>query len=730
MPIKELEFPITPGLELEYDYEYTNGEAASAFTEQEDDDGYFHLVRFKAAETSNVHFSLENLNADLDLYLVPEIKYTEENLPGTSYLTRPRLIQDGGGNWLTLWSDSSSNWGTESEHFFRQLNPIDEELVSGAGYTGYTGYYYLAIGAQNNFEETIESGDLSFSLKIDSKTFDETTLIPNDPLLDKQWYLFNSADDSDSTKNLRTDNIDIHAPEAWKIRHDASDIIVAVIDTGIDTSHPDLKNNLWINPKEIPNNGADDDDNGFKDDIHGWNFAANSPNIETGNHGTHVAGTIGASGNNGIGITGVAWNTQLMSLDVFGGDLDNVDYDEDAAAIRYAVDNGAKVINMSIGSNSKIRPDEFLATFDRNSELGEALQHAKDQDVFIAVAAGNEAEDDTQKWQDVGNLDKSTSKYGVFNKIYSNIAAVGATNAQDARANYSNYGKSVDISAPGGQREKQFIWQSKEDGTSEWVITEELEIFSTVVEGSSADYEDYGYLSGTSMAAPVISGMAALIRAEDSSITAPETLAILRAGARVSDDLKGKVNGGLSADLEQSLLISQAWNGPDTLTQIGQDNAAVLNLSSLTTPQILTGLLTLNREAGDEILIGFYRVADAEGTVLDALGNSIKPGDSNYQSIALNAGNLVDGLTNLEVNNNASKSWDYTLSGLTSGAYLAPYAITADNTWFAWSEANSDGLDHFKVLDANRFGLEDLAGLDSDQDFNDMVMSFASKQIL
>ena len=90
----------------------------------------------------------------------------------------------------------------------------------------------------------------------------------------------------------------------------------------------------------------------------------------------------------------------------------------------------------------------------------------------------------------------------------------------------------------------------------------------------------------------------------------------------------------------------------------------------------------------------------------------------------------MDELTNLDVNDNESKNWDYTLSGLTSGPYLAPYAITGDNIWFAWNEANSDGLDHFKVLGANRFGLEDQSGLDSDQDFNDIVMSFASEQIL
>ena len=232
------------------------------------------------------------------------------------------------------------------------------------------------------------------------------------------------------------------------------------------------------------------------------------------------------------------------------------------------------------------------------------------------------------------------------------------------------------------------------------------------------------------MASPVVAGMAALIRAQDASITATETLAILRAGSDKNPRLTPYVNQGYQADLYDTLRIAQDWRGPDTLTEIGQDDAPVVNLTALTTAQTLTGSLTLERDADNDSLIGFYRVLDADGSVLDPLGNLIKPGDSSYQFVALNPANLVDSLTNFKVKDRSSTSKDYTLTGASYGYYLAPYAITGDNTWFAWEKANSDGLEHFKVLGSNRFGFEDQAGKEADADFNDMVLSFASQEIL
>ena len=299
------------------------------------------------------------------------------------------------------------------------------------------------------------------------------------------------------------------------------------------------------------------------------------------------------------------------------------------------------------------------------------------------------------------------------------------------RSSYSNYGQSITINAPGGDGAS--VITGTKDGPQNTPVYEKdaaTEILSTVPIGTGEIQSDYSYSPGTSMASPVVAGMAALIRAQDASITATETLAILRAGSDKNPRLTPYVNQGYQADLYDTLRIAQDWRGPDTLTEIGQDDAPVVNLTALTTAQTLTGSLTLERDADNDSLIGFYRVLDADGSVLDPLGNLIKPGDSSYQFVALNPANLVDSLTNFKVKDRSSTSKDYTLTGASYGYYLAPYAITGDNTWFAWEKANSDGLEHFKVLGSNRFGFEDQAGKEADADFNDMVLSFASQEIL
>ena len=255
-------------------------------------------------------------------------------------------------------------------------------------------------------------------------------------------------------------------------------------------------------------------------------------------------------------------------------------------------------------------------------------------------------------------------------------------------------------------------------------------ILSTVPVGTGNIGDgNYGYNAGTSMASPVIAGMAGLIRAQNASISAPETLAILRAGAIQNSRLNFGVNQNYQANLYRSLQLAQNWQGPDSLTGIGQEIVPVLNLSSLTTAQRLTGSLGMSGQAAGDSLIGFYQVLDTEGTVIDALGNAVRPGDANYQSVALNSGNLVDGLNGLNLDGNSSLTLDYALSGSLSGVYLAPYVISGADTWFAWNEANADGIDRFKVLGLNQFGFAAMPG-SSGGDFTDVVMSFSSDQIL
>jgi subtilisin family serine protease len=247
----------------------------------------------------------------------------------------------------------------------------------------------------------------------------------NDPYADLQWGLAN-----------------IKAAEAWDIASGKPEVVVAVIDTGVDYRHPDLQGNIWINTVELSGAaGVDDDGNGHVDDIRGWDFAAagNDPMDKDG-HGTHVSGIIAAAGNNGLGISGINWHARIMALKV---EADNGQYFEDfavIAAIRYAIDQGAKIVNCSFGGSARSDNEEAAFT---------AL---KDAGVLAVCAAGNDAwnNDSTAFYPSGYNLD--------------NIISVAASDSEDRLASFSNYGStSVDLMAPG------------------------VSIYSTILEGSETN---------------------------------------------------------------------------------------------------------------------------------------------------------------------------------------------------------------------------------------------------
>jgi len=299
-------------------------------------------------DTQNIYIELSNLNADYDLYLSPE--------EGVNH-------SDQGHIEINSIYANSTQFGTNREIIFAQLPE---------------GSYYLNIKQNRYSQETIDSKKPTGTLTFNSNIFDrKLAKVPNDPFLNSQWYLFNkgyylfdnrNASILDSLNNTEADgiipNADIAAPEAWKTIHSAPDVVVAVIDSGIDIDHQDLKDNIWINKGEIPGNGEDDDGNGKKDDVYGWNVADNTNDIKpkqnwkSSSHGTHVAGTIGASGNNGIGISGVAWDIQLMPIQTEENDTGwflNTD-----KGIRYAAKNNADIANMSFGKSAKRNPEEIM----------------------------------------------------------------------------------------------------------------------------------------------------------------------------------------------------------------------------------------------------------------------------------------------------------------------------------------------------------------------------------
>jgi subtilisin family serine protease len=288
---------------------------------------------------------------------------------------------------------------------------------------------------------------------------------PNDPSYPVMWGLNNVG------QTGGTPDADIDAPEAWDLSTGSTSVIVANIDTGAQVApgasgtvvtHPDLADNLWVNPGEIPGDNIDNDGNGYIDDIHGWNFYNDAAwlfnNASEDEHGTHTAGTIAAVGNNGTGVAGVNWQARVMVLK-FIGPLGGFTSDA-IAAIEYAADNGAQVINASWGGGP------FSAALKAAIEASGC--------VFVA-AAGNGGPD-----QIGDNNDIFPSYPASYNSP--NIISVAATDHNDNRGVFSNFGAaSVDLGAPG------------------------VNILSTV---PNSGYRAY---SGTSMAAPHVSGVAALV---------------------------------------------------------------------------------------------------------------------------------------------------------------------------------------------------------------------------
>lgn len=273
----------------------------------------------------------------------------------------------------------------------------------------------------------------------------------------------------------------INAPAAWGTAT-GTGVVVAVVDTGIDYNHPDLAANVWTNPNEIDGNGIDDDGNGFTDDVRGWNFEFNNNDpIDFNGHGTHVAGTIAAVGNNGIGVIGVAWHAQVMA--VKGLDDSGFGFDFTLApAIMYAANNGADVINASWGTEGT------------SQAIEEAIQYATSLGVVFVAAAGNSSED-------AQNFFPASSPEAI---------TVAASDPFGNFAFFSNFGAKIDVTAPGVdilslQAANSFLGQQVAPG--------------------------YMRLDGTSMATPHVSGVAALALSENPAYSTEQVRQIIRSSA-------------------------------------------------------------------------------------------------------------------------------------------------------------------------------------------------------
>ncbi|WP_138499216.1 S8 family peptidase [Nostoc sp. PA-18-2419] len=256
----------------------------------------------------------------------------------------------------------------------------------------------------------------------------------------------------------------VKAPEVWAKGYTGKGVVVAVVDTGVDRNHEDLKNNIWTNSKEIPGNGIDDDGNGYVDDDYGWNFSDNNNDtLDRNGHGTHVSGTI-AGENNDYGVTGIAYDAKIMPVKVLN-DSGSGSYNSIAKGIRYAVDNGADVINLSLGGKYS------------NRTLESAIDYASSKGVIVVMAAGNDGE--------------SSPDYPARYAYKSGIA-VGAVDRNKNLADFSDRAGTNQIS---------------------YVTAPGVDVYSTVPNNQYATY------SGTSMAAPHVAGVVALMLSANPNLT-------------------------------------------------------------------------------------------------------------------------------------------------------------------------------------------------------------------
>lgn len=328
---------------------------------------------------------------------------------------------------------------------------------------------------------------------VEANTFYKLNSVPNDPLYAIQWGL----------KNLDRIDLDIEAEKAWDITTGSDKVTVAIIDTGITLTQEDLKENIWTNEAEA--NGqpdVDDDGNGYVDDVHGYNFNDEDANIDdTTGHGTMTAGVVGAKGNNGVGVAGVAWNVKIMPLKYsysdYGGTLANV-----LRAFEYAMDKNVDIILTPFSSTES------------SPLLLEAIERAQQKNILIVASAGNEADDN-----DV------TPKYPASYEV-ENVLSVAALDSKGALTNYSNYGRhSVDVGAPG------------------------VNIATTDIDGYNSNWE-----GSTSAAAAYVAGIAALLKSNDSNLMYFDLKDRIVYSARQVASLSGKIASGGMATAYYSLI--------------------------------------------------------------------------------------------------------------------------------------------------------------------------------
>ncbi|MCS6905952.1 MAG: S8 family serine peptidase [Bacteroidia bacterium] len=321
----------------------------------------------------------------------------------------------------------------------------------------------------------------------------------------------------------------IRAKEAWDITRGSKDVVIAIIDDAVLTTHEDLRDNIWINPKEIPNNGIDDDRNGYIDDIHGWDFIDNDnnpnppPNRNDFFHGTHVAGIASATTNNGKGVASIGYNCKIMALKCAADTMQKVAMQNWTQALEYAIRQRVAVVNMSFGGSAY------------SSFLERLIERATAAGITVVAAAGN---------------DGVNRPY--YPAAYKTVVSVGATDGNDAKADFSNYGNWVSVFAPG--------------------------IIVSTVTSRTRPYDLQG---GTSMASPLVAGLCALMKAYNPQLTPAQIKECLMATATNIDaknppHLRGLLGAGRIDAVEALRCTDKPICQNDTIKSHFQGNTEVL----------------------------------------------------------------------------------------------------------------------------------------------------------
>ncbi len=413
-------------------------------------------VKFKEARTKQLDILVEKTSSKRELAADAKAGYVQTGIASIDKLNQ----KYGAVKYTRIFRDAGINEAKHREYGLHLWYKVEYNTKA------------MPVELAKEFMNSADIEHANPEYKAELRSVPQTeslTGTPNDPNFSDQWHYENTG------QNGGTVGDDISLLEAWTLETGSSNVIVAIEDGGVDWDHVDLAGNMWVNPGEIAGNNVDDDNNGYVDDIYGYNFGDDKGEIYVGDHGTHVAGTVAAETNNGIGVAGVAGGSgsndgvRIMSCNVFAQSTGGFE-----EAYTYAADNGAVISQNSWGYTSVGVVDQAVL---------DAI------DYFIAEAGSSSAPMDGGIVIFAAGNDGSSGQW--WPGCYDNVLAVAATNCNDERSYYSNYDTWVDVAAPGGE-----LISSNYDPTA---------IHSTYPNNA------YGVMQGTSMACPHVSGLAALI---------------------------------------------------------------------------------------------------------------------------------------------------------------------------------------------------------------------------